>query len=254
MSKQHRNITNVTNPQPLQGSFQTFRKCLHFEATFRCHLARTIPESWYWPRLRSRFEIWLGTTLTMCFTVRHSVCCSVFSTCVAVCSLRVWQGHYRPTFTDLLQCELQRKLQCAVVCVAVFCTCVTWPLPPCFHTFVAVWVAMWVAACRSVCCSVFSMRVTGLLPPLLWHVFEHKNIRLCRILTLCVCVYVYVCVYVWLSATETRCVSVKSEVIMSSVSYPCVCVCEREREYVCVCMCVCVCVCMFAWCVFLCVC
>jgi len=27
--------TNVTNPKPLQGSFQTFRKYVGFEATFR---------------------------------------------------------------------------------------------------------------------------------------------------------------------------------------------------------------------------
>jgi len=44
--------------------FQTLRKYLRFEAKFRCRLARTHPESWYWPRLRSRFEIRLGTTLT----------------------------------------------------------------------------------------------------------------------------------------------------------------------------------------------
>jgi len=34
MSKKRKNVTNVTNPQPLQGSFQTFRKYLRFEATF----------------------------------------------------------------------------------------------------------------------------------------------------------------------------------------------------------------------------
>jgi len=65
IEKTTRNVTNITNPQPLQGSFQTFRKFLRFEATFRCHLARTNPESWYWPRLRSRFEIRLETTLTL---------------------------------------------------------------------------------------------------------------------------------------------------------------------------------------------
>jgi len=70
MSKKHRNVTNVTNvtnQQPLQGSFQTFRKFLSFETSFCCCLARTNLESWYWLSLRSRFEIRLGTSLT----VRH---------------------------------------------------------------------------------------------------------------------------------------------------------------------------------------
>jgi len=61
MSKKRSNVTNVTNPQPVQGSFQTFRKFVLFEATFRCRLARTNPKSSYWPR--SRFGIRLGTTL-----------------------------------------------------------------------------------------------------------------------------------------------------------------------------------------------
>ena len=34
MSKKRRNVTNVTNPQPLQGSFQTFRKNLRFEVVW----------------------------------------------------------------------------------------------------------------------------------------------------------------------------------------------------------------------------
>jgi len=65
MSKKRRNVTNVTNPHSLQVSFQTFRKYVRFEATFRCRLtpSRTNPESWNWPSLHSRFEIWLGTTL-----------------------------------------------------------------------------------------------------------------------------------------------------------------------------------------------
>ena len=41
MSKKCRKVTNVTNPQPLQGSFQTFRKYLRFEATFCCRFALT---------------------------------------------------------------------------------------------------------------------------------------------------------------------------------------------------------------------
>ena len=57
MSKKCTNVTNVTNPQLVQGSFRTFRKYLRFEVTLRCRLARTNPESWYWPCLRSRFGI-----------------------------------------------------------------------------------------------------------------------------------------------------------------------------------------------------
>jgi len=43
MSGKRRNVTKVTNLQPVQGSFQTCRKYLRFEATFHCRLARTNP-------------------------------------------------------------------------------------------------------------------------------------------------------------------------------------------------------------------
>jgi len=58
-----RKVTNVTNSKALQGSFQTFRKYLGFEATFRSDKPVKNQESWYWPRLRFRFWISLGTTL-----------------------------------------------------------------------------------------------------------------------------------------------------------------------------------------------
>ena len=45
MSEKCRNVTNVKDKNSLQVSLQTFRKYLRFEATFRCRLARTNPES-----------------------------------------------------------------------------------------------------------------------------------------------------------------------------------------------------------------
>jgi len=56
-------VTSVTNPKALQGSFQTFRTYLGCEATFRSDKPLKTQESWYWPRLRFRFWISLGTTL-----------------------------------------------------------------------------------------------------------------------------------------------------------------------------------------------
>jgi len=57
-----RKVTNVTNPKLLQGSFQAFRKCLGFEATFCSDKPLITQECWFWPRLRPRFWISLGTT------------------------------------------------------------------------------------------------------------------------------------------------------------------------------------------------
>jgi len=88
-----RTVTNVTNPKPLQGSFQTFRKYVGFEATFRSDKPPKSQESWYWPRLRSRFWISLGTTLvshiSMCHVTHINESCQTYEWVMS----HIWMSH-----------------------------------------------------------------------------------------------------------------------------------------------------------------
>ena len=63
MSKKRRNVAIVTNPQPLQDSFQTFSTFLCFEARFRCRLLGQIHNLDTGHVYVLGFEIRLGTTM-----------------------------------------------------------------------------------------------------------------------------------------------------------------------------------------------
>ena len=117
MSKKRGNVTNVTNLQPLQGSFQTFCKYLRVQATFRYRLARTNPESWYWlrhptqsimyvPLQVNRFLFYLSSS-----TILQNLILCTRSCCTGFITQSSWGFHFHQTTLVWRKCFVPQLYQ-----------------------------------------------------------------------------------------------------------------------------------------------